>query len=242
MLSTNASRPKLSLYESLRCSIALSYSSFSRSLSFKARVNAAFEVKRLESLEFIEPVKTKNTKHRAIYYRISEAGMFQLFTYRIYPILASSLHTILVNNGNYSIFETFLYPYFRKETLTVTEPNYAIRLAIVNYLNACCTAAHSLTTSYEEHNSLEAVEGYISGLKNELVMKILILFGFYTKGKGMDDLPILAKDDKFMKVADDVHKHFKRSSDIALALRNRSWIPPDSPLSFLRPSTSSLKS
>jgi hypothetical protein len=179
-------------------------------------------IKRLESLEFIEPVKTKNTKHGAIFYRISEAGMFQLFIYRIYPILASFLHSILVNNGNYSIFETFLYPYFRKETLTVTEPNYAIRLAIVNYLNSCCTAAHSLTTSYEEHNSLEAVEGYISGLKNELVMKILILFGFYTKGKGMDDLPILAKDDKFMKVADDVHKHFKRSFDIALALRNRS--------------------
>ena len=50
-------------------------------------------------------------------------------------------------------------------------------------------------------------------------MKILLYFG--ANVKGMDDLPILAKDDKFMKVVDDLHKYFERSFDMATGMRKR---------------------
>ncbi|MGA9317296.1 MAG: hypothetical protein WCD28_06620 [Nitrososphaeraceae archaeon] len=105
--------------------------------------------------------------------------------------------------------------------MTITETNYGIRVDIINYLNACCTLAYSLiTTPYEERiTSLKVFENYMSVLGNELVMKILLYFG--ANVKGMDDLPILAKDDKFMKVVDDLHKYFERSFDMATRMRKR---------------------
>jgi hypothetical protein len=78
-----------------------------------------------------------------------------------------------------------------------------------------------MTTPYEERiTSLKVFENYMSVLGNELVMKILLYFG--ANVKGMDDLPILAKDDKFMKVVDDLHKYFERSFDMATRMRKRS--------------------
>jgi hypothetical protein len=76
--------------------------------------NTHKRVKRLESLEFIEPVKAKevkaeDAKNRAKYYRISEAGMFYLF-FREGMGVSDMLPSIIAAHGNYLIFETLLYP------------------------------------------------------------------------------------------------------------------------------------
>ena len=129
--------------------------------------NVHKHVKKLESLGFIESVKRKDTKHGAIYYRISEAGMVQLFL-RDY-ISDKFLPPILENHGNYSIFKTLLYPCFKKETLVeITSgetkmtkipaggrtmgfmfggASFEIRKLINEYLRDCCKAIRPLTYS-----------------------------------------------------------------------------------------------
>lgn len=52
------------------------YNNFKRKTDYK---NTHKRVKKLETLQFIEPVKVKEARHEAKYYRITEAGMFQLF-------------------------------------------------------------------------------------------------------------------------------------------------------------------
>lgn len=205
------------------------YSKFKSEGSKMDYKNIHKRVKRLESLKFIEPVKVaevkeEDSKRRAIYYRISEAGMFQVFYHHV---SIQYLHSILVNNGNYLIFDAFLYPYFRKETLIMTEPDLIISLDIINYLNDCCTMALNVIEPHEEHvTSLSVFEFYIRALINELVMKILLMFRFYgeaiaAKDEVIDHLPILAKDDKFMKVADDLHKDFEKGFNKAMRIGKR---------------------
>ena len=82
--------------------------------------NTHKRVKRMESLGLIEPVKeseikAEDTKHGAKYYRISDAGMFYLFR-KGGDHVSEMLPSIIEAHGNYMIFETFLYPYLKKET------------------------------------------------------------------------------------------------------------------------------
>lgn len=84
-------------------------------------------VKRLESLELIEPVKMEDTSHGAKFYRISEAGMFRLiFQHALLDLgFMVYLPQILEIHGNFSIFVTFLYPYLKKETIMAIKLRYA---------------------------------------------------------------------------------------------------------------------
>lgn len=104
------------------------YSNFkSRGLKVDYK-NTYSRVVRLADLGFIERVKAKEFKgkanrRRAIYYRISEAGMFRLFygsesvNKMIQSEVFPSIFSIVQNNGDRLVFETLLYPYFEKETL-----------------------------------------------------------------------------------------------------------------------------
>jgi hypothetical protein len=124
----------------------------------KAYKNINKHVKRLESLEFIVPVKLRSLKniHAAKHYRISEAGMFHLF----YPhniVWVFLIPKILENYRNYSIFETLVYPYFKRETLAAINQTINFQLsinrfrffyilhvidAIYGYLKNCCMEIH----------------------------------------------------------------------------------------------------
>ena len=55
----------------------------------------------------------------------------------------------------------------------------------------------------------------------QLVMKILLLFQTYEGAEQMDVFGILAEDDKFMNVADDLHKDFEKSFNIAMRMGRR---------------------
>jgi hypothetical protein len=52
-------------------------------------------------------------------------------------------------------------------------------------------------------------------------MKILLLFQTSEEEKQMDVFGILAEDDKFMKVADDLHKDFEKSFNIVMHMGKR---------------------
>ena len=91
------------------------YKKFKLGPSKMAYKNAYKHVKRLQNLEFIEPIEVQNAERGAKYYRISEAGLFQLFL--PHKLLIVLLPSIVKTHGNYLIFETFLYPIFKQETL-----------------------------------------------------------------------------------------------------------------------------
>jgi hypothetical protein len=168
--------------------------------------NTRMHVKKLLYVGFIEPAKWKNTKHGAVYYRISEAGMFDAIRL---PIIseAHDLTSILDNHGNYLIFETLLYPCFKKETLKAIRWNkdslvyshehilkrratrflaFEIENAIREYLRDCCQEIYSIIKRDDfrlpaggkpPKVHLDELDYRIPPLKDTLIMKILLLLG-----------------------------------------------------------------
>ncbi len=224
--------------------------------------NTFKRVKRLEGLGFIEPVRAKDvtaeeSKHRAKYYRITEAGMFQLFLLRDWWIpssLQSQLPAILESHGDFLIFKTLLYPNFKKETLAklpsfrsfegdniayleiLTGSIYEVIKAIYQYLRNCCTeifqyvktlleylneSNHTLQDRVGLDIRLEYVSDYISLERDQFVMKILLLFRTCDEAMQRNVFGILAEDDKFMKVTDDLYKDFEKSFNIAMRMGRR---------------------
>jgi hypothetical protein len=137
--------------------------------------NTHKRVKRLESLGLIEPVKeteikAEDTKHGAKYYRITDAGMFYMFREGGDKV-SELLPSIIEAHGNYLIFETFLYPYFKKETLlalgkafTITEedlgdttvsvtkgPVVNILDMMCRYIGYCCQQMYSYIITLKAH-------------------------------------------------------------------------------------------
>ena len=212
--------------------------------------NTHKRVKRLESLGYIEPSKVeeigKKIQHGAIYYRITEAGMFQWFLHRN---MLSLLPLILQIHGNYLIFKTLLYPYFTKETVLALKKisdrlfsgfisnknvfenaNFKIFDAIYDYLRDCCFMLFPFIANrfykkmkWESHFSgLEDLNNQLIKLRNNLFIKILLWFSAYDKKRQIDAVAILAKDDRFMNMADDIQRDLKRGFDIAMHLRTGS--------------------
>lgn len=208
--------------------------------------NTHKRVKRLESLEFIEPVKAKevkveDAKNRAKYYRISEAGMFYMFFREAYAV-SDLLPSIIEAHGNYLIFETLLYPYFKKETLkalvyvleerslregasSFEGPAVEILDMICKYIGNCCREIYwciprnpKLKNQEKALHDRELKQQHLDRIaleKDHLVTNILLMFRSYRKAKRPDARAILAQDDKFMNTARDLHKDFNRSFEIA---------------------------
>jgi hypothetical protein len=233
------------------------YDNFKRKIDYK---NTHKRVKRLETLQFIEPVKVEEARHGAKYYRITEAGMFQLFLIRDVwrsSSLRDQLPMMLETHAHYLIFETLVYPYFKKETLPSLpalksfedDPKasleflhgivYEITRAIYQYIRNCCMEIYQYITTLLNYRKdsdhtmgerimldlrLEYLDNYIILEKNQLVMKILLWFRTYKGPTRMDALAILAQDDKFMDIAEDLHKDFDKGFKIAMDIRmgNRS--------------------
>lgn len=207
--------------------------------------NARIHVKNLESLGFIKKVKQKNpTKHGAIYYQISEAGMFRLMLKPELWVSDLVLPSILDSHGNYAIFQTFLYSCFKRETVTAIcteEVSAASRIvdgvgvrsdmqfigivdAIINYLQSTCEEIMSLRERNPDieaqKKNLEYIEFKISLLKGVLVAKIFLFLRHHDK-TDQKALSILVNDERFMKIARDLQKDVNSSLDTAMRLRNR---------------------
>jgi hypothetical protein len=69
---------------------------------------------------------------------------------------------------------------------------------------------------------LAVLDNKILPLKDVLVLKIFLCLRHPEETDQMNTLSILAQDEKFMKIAHDLQKDFKRSFDFAMHLRNTS--------------------
>ena len=104
-----------------------------------------------------------------------------------------------------------------------------IIIAIHQYIVDCCTLTYRLITFFAAQKirrksdlglaHLVGLEYHTTLLKNNLVISILERFQRYQKTKRVNALSILAQDDKFMKLADNLHKDFDRGFDIAWDMR-----------------------
>src|SRR5215831_3872613 len=120
-----------------------------------------------------------NNKHGARNYALTEYGIYRLFLDRRDSFMENQSDVrkdrkssppqnalaFLDNNSDSALFEVFLYPYFKKETLLAIDPE--ILLELYKYLQSCCQSiARSIleltkyaTEFYEKIFSWEKVPG-----------------------------------------------------------------------------------
>ncbi len=114
--------------------------------------NANKRIHGLLSLNLIQETKTDGNnvnKHNAKYYELTEFGIFQLFLNKLNALHTRELDTIKFkklpssntliffhNYHNSLLFESFLYPFFEKDTLFAVG-NYLL-WDLYNYLADCC--------------------------------------------------------------------------------------------------------
>jgi hypothetical protein len=131
------------------------YNIFSRLKSTELQMaykNVHKRIHELLSLNLIQETKTDKkdvNKHNAKYYNLTEYGIYQLFLHKLSELSIRQLDTIkfgeppssntLVFFSNYHnslLFESFLYPYFEKDTLFAIG-NYLL-WNLYHYLANCC--------------------------------------------------------------------------------------------------------
>lgn len=94
-----------------------------------------------------------NSKHNAIHFRLTEFGIYQLFLNRLNSIAPNKIEVeeppspplnsvaFLRNYSECALFEIFLYPYFKKETLLAIGP--VILWRLYDHLSICCQSIES---------------------------------------------------------------------------------------------------
>jgi hypothetical protein len=128
-----------------------------------------------------------DNKHKANYYRLSEYGIYQLFLNKLNSMLVnqsdvrrskelSSNASVFFRNYNECLlFEIFLYPYFRKDTLFAVGDH--LLWDLYRYLSTCC---HNIERylKYSKITDIPLVEKVFSwnripGKDNELLLSYL---------------------------------------------------------------------
>ena len=107
------------------------------------RVNALLSAGLIQEAEIVE-----NNKHNAKYYKLTEYGIYRLFLHRVDSLLvnqsdlrkrrlpSSNALTFFRNYSDSMLFEVFIYPYFKKESLFAVGDRLLIE--IYRYLASCC--------------------------------------------------------------------------------------------------------
>jgi hypothetical protein len=202
--------------------------------------NVHKRIQRLESLQLIEKVEITESEHGAKYYRLTEAGIYELFANFRRDSLTIAFPKILENYGNLAFFDTFLYPYFAQESLMSfkmgsSKPirrdlNYEMIYAVVKHLRTCCAdVADSIAKTAELYGQpddhvlqivradLQRLETEI-GLKSYFLLRIILIFEVSTKETDFTTIKTMSLDNKFMKNVDVLRtfleKGYKKCMDI----------------------------
>jgi hypothetical protein len=123
-----------------------------RKLAYK---NVNKRLKQLLSSDLLEKVESDstNSKHNAIQFRLTEYGIYQLFLNRLSSIAPNKIEVeeppspplnsvaFLRNYSDSDLFQIFVYPYFKKETLLAIGP--IILFGVYSYLSTCCHGIES---------------------------------------------------------------------------------------------------
>jgi hypothetical protein len=117
--------------------------------------NVRNKLQKLKSLNLIEGVRGHKTRHNETFFKLTEEGIYQLFLKRIDGILidqfsvikgqkpVSNIKTFLQYYGDSALFESFLYPYFCKETISAENLN--LLSTLFYYIHDCCKQVDTAT-------------------------------------------------------------------------------------------------
>lgn len=131
--------------------------------------NVYKRIQKLYESNLIEKVKDRNdeeTKHGAIFYRLTSFGVFYLIFNRI-----ANRKEIIIENKNDQLFLLFLYPYLKFGTIESLTDNRIVSYAF-SYLTKCC---HNLQQIINEMKNLENKGGlfYSYGMTETITDPIL---------------------------------------------------------------------
>jgi hypothetical protein len=147
-----------------------------RIISYK---NTRKKVIKYQSLGLIE-VSKRIRKHKTIYYKLTEYGIFYLYYKRQ---IWMSLKDILENYGNFPIFHLLLYPILAREKLSQIRYGY---LEFNKYLANCCKKIADILSQASKKTRDSDLETPIffwddipdSDVKEDLLFYLLTSFGF----------------------------------------------------------------
>jgi hypothetical protein len=112
--------------------LKIGYENIGKTITYK---NVYKRVQQLYESNIIEKGKTKQskeTKHGAIFYKLSSFGIFYSFKNDL-----DGIEHIISNNKNDELFTLFLYPYFKLETIARLIDSSIIQVICI-YLTKCC--------------------------------------------------------------------------------------------------------
>jgi hypothetical protein len=101
------------------------------------------KIQRFISLDLIEKTKTIDHAHSAIYYRLSDVGVFHILTnlYSKYSLFEDEGREIIIglidHFGDNDFFHVFVYPFFSKSTISKITSS-TILLDFLSYCYQCC--------------------------------------------------------------------------------------------------------
>jgi hypothetical protein len=148
-------------------------------------VNKRINVLLLSGLIQKPETDTINSKHSAIYYRLTEYGIYQLFLNKLNSLLVnqsdvrkgtpSNALSFFQNYSDSMLFETFLYPYFKKDTLLAIGSS--LLTDLYGYLSSCCHSIERKVKHFElsDTSILEQIFSWnkIPGKDNDSLMLYL---------------------------------------------------------------------
>jgi hypothetical protein len=113
----------------------------------------------------VQSYNGSNNKRKAIFYKLTEYGIFQLFLSRINSLLfnqyelrksqavSSSSKTFFHNYTKSRLFELFVYPYFDNNTLSAIG-DYNLWSRLYYYLEECCRLVESELKTREKYRTI----------------------------------------------------------------------------------------
>ena len=197
----------LELFLQKECNSVYQIYSYLKSTGLKVSYkNVHKKIRKLLLLQLIEEQEVYEPKHGAIYYRLSEYGIYYLFLKNLDGILFDQLalkksQIIVFNAPNFlkyystnALFETFLYPYFDKGTiLSINSPNFIIK--IFRYLHDCC----------KEIDNMLSLLNY-----NMRQIPILKELFSWNKVPGEDNMKLMASLEQIFNLKDEAQPDIKK--------------------------------
>ena len=213
----------LELFAVHREKYLVAYQVFSKLKSTPGKMAYKNVNKRVKALYLSRLIQKKEFKsnHNAIYYMLTECGIYQLFLEKFNSSILSQPHFgrgrmmandyarlfLLRNYSDSALFKIFLYPYFKKETLLAIGGT--ILRDLYTYLSTCCQRI--------EREVLRPIgsDEQIGQVVNDAEAVIVqLIYGFVyqlaapeTREEFSSYRENLSQDDKFMKAVKQIYEN-----------------------------------
>jgi hypothetical protein len=180
---------------------------------------------RMSKLDLIKPTGFKDSKRRAIYYRLTPGGVFYFLQYWHSAFVIFVGKQLVENYGNDNAFQTLLYPYISNKTIKDLT-GAAMKYRILEYLRECCKEIHHILNKMEEeradyntvlpwighdkkiHYATMLTQRLQSTIRTRFMRHLIYDLVCFPKKENTTDIAILANDNTFSMLVDEMKSQF----------------------------------